>query len=93
MADLPRFPKLDPADSRMAELLFEFVQLLLDDDAHLTPAGNLTGDARQKLRARVEELIAAETLAGRASDGPTTPAAPSLARPANSVTADSGEAL
>jgi hypothetical protein len=60
MADVVRFPNLEPADARLADSVFEFVQFLLDDDANLTPAGNLTGGARQKLRARLEELIAAE---------------------------------
>lgn len=56
----PRFPELNMADARVAEAVFEFVQFLLDDDANLTPAGNLTGAARQKLRARVEELLSPE---------------------------------
>jgi len=53
-------PNLNAADARVAEFVFEFVQFLLDDDANLTPAGNLTGAARQRLRGRVDELIAAE---------------------------------
>jgi hypothetical protein len=44
--------------------MFVFVQFLLDDDANLTPAGNLTGAARQRLRSRLEELIAAEEAGG-----------------------------
>jgi hypothetical protein len=55
-----QIPNLEPADARVGELVFEFVQFLLDDDANLTPTGNLTGAARQKLRTRLEELIAAE---------------------------------
>lgn len=55
-------PRLNAADSRIAEIVFEFVQFLLDDDANLTPAGNLTGAARQKLRGRLQELMAAEQL-------------------------------
>jgi hypothetical protein len=55
-----QIPNLNAADARVADLVFEFVQFLLDDDANLTPAGNLTGGARQKLRARLDELIAAE---------------------------------
>lgn len=55
-----RFPGLNPADSRVAEIMFEFVQFLLDDDANLTPAGNLTGPARQKLRTRLQEVMDAE---------------------------------
>jgi hypothetical protein len=55
-----QIPNLEPADARVGELVFEFVQFLLDDDANLTPTGNLTAAARQKLRTRVEELFAAE---------------------------------
>lgn len=60
MAEL-RIPNLNSADSRLAELVFEFVQFLLDDDANLTPTGNLNSAAKQKLRGRLQELIAAET--------------------------------
>jgi hypothetical protein len=56
-----RIPNLNAADARLAELVFEFVQFLLDDDANLTPTGNLNSAAKQKLRGRVQELIAAET--------------------------------
>jgi hypothetical protein len=59
MPDL-HIPDLNPADARVAGAVFEFVQFLLDDDANLTPAGNLTGAAKQKLRARVQELLADE---------------------------------
>jgi hypothetical protein len=69
MAD-SRFPGLNPADARIAEAVFEFVQFLLDDDANLTPAGNLTGPARQKLRSRLQELVDAETLPDDASAEP-----------------------
>jgi hypothetical protein len=55
-----RFPNLNAADSRIAQSIFDFVQFLLDDDANLTPLGNLTGAARQKLRGRLQELLAAE---------------------------------
>ena len=55
-----QIPNLNAADARVADLVFEFVQFLLDDDANLTPAGNLTGGARQKLRTRLDELIVAE---------------------------------
>ncbi|HEY1192469.1 MAG TPA: hypothetical protein VGE74_32900 [Gemmata sp.] len=65
MANL-QIPNLGPEDTRVAEFVFEFVQFLLDDDANLTPAGNLTGAARQKLRTRLDELIGAEE-AGAAS--------------------------
>lgn len=51
---------LDPADSRVAERVFEFIQFLLDDDTNLTPTGNLTSASRQKFRARLDEIIAAD---------------------------------
>jgi hypothetical protein len=71
-----QIPNLNAADARVADLVFEFVQFLLDDDANLTPAGNLTGTARQKLRTRLDELIAAEE-AGAAELTPVeTPSAP-----------------
>jgi hypothetical protein len=60
MSALLKFPNANPADSRVAELVFDFVQFLLDDDTNLTPAGNLTAAARQKFRARLDELIAAD---------------------------------
>ena len=75
MADL-RIPNLNPADARVAELVFEFVQFLLDDDANLTPVGNLVGGAKQKLRSRVDELIAAEEAGGAVLDAGLTEAAP-----------------
>jgi hypothetical protein len=76
MAEL-HLPNLDAVDARAAESLFEFVQFLLDDDANLTPAGNLTGAARQRLRGRLEEIIAAETgsSAESAAEISQTPAA------------------
>jgi len=55
-----RFADLSPADEKVAERIFEFVQFLLDDDTNLTPAGNLTGGSRQKFRARLDEIIAAD---------------------------------
>jgi hypothetical protein len=60
MADMLRIPNLSAPDSRLAELMFEFVQFLLDDDGNLTTVGNLTGVARQRFRTRVNELIVAE---------------------------------
>ena len=66
-----RIANLPPGDSRIAEIVFEFVQFLLDDDANLTPAGNLTGAARQKLRGRVQELLAGENLPGEVATEPT----------------------
>jgi hypothetical protein len=59
MANL-HVPNLEGADAKLAEAMFEFVQFLLDDDANMTPAGSLTAVARQKLRDRMAELIAAE---------------------------------
>lgn len=70
-----QIPNLNAADARVADLVFEFVQFLLDDDANLTPAGNLTGAARQKLRTRLDELIAAEE-AGNAELPPADTPAP-----------------
>jgi hypothetical protein len=70
-----QIPNLNAADARVADLVFEFVQFLLDDDANLTPAGNLTGGARQKLRARLDELIAAEEAVGVEVDAAPSPAA------------------
>jgi hypothetical protein len=71
MADRLRLASLNVADLRVAELVFEFVQFLLDDDANLTPAGNLTGAARQRLRTRIEELITAEEAGDPGSGGKT----------------------
>lgn len=48
--------------------LFEFVQFLLDEDENLTAAGNLNGQARERLRQRLDELLSADSL-------PETPAA------------------
>jgi hypothetical protein len=75
-----QIPKLDPGDARIAELVFEFVQFLLDEDANLTPAGNLTGSARQKLRARIDELIAAEEAGGQTAARMEDPAIPDASR-------------
>lgn len=60
MADILQFPNLSPSDAHIARSVFEYVQFLLDDDANLTPAGNLTGAAKQKLRTRVAEMAADE---------------------------------
>ncbi len=70
------FPDLSPADARVAGLAFEFVQFLLDDDTNLTPTGNLTGAAKQKCRARLEEIVAADESLARetpVAEGPVTP--------------------
>ena len=53
-------PNLNAADARVAEFVFEFVQFLLDDDANLTPTGNLNAAARQRLRARIDEVMPPE---------------------------------
>jgi hypothetical protein len=73
MAEL-RVPNLNAADARVAGFVFEFVQFLLDDDANLTPTGNLTAAARQKLRGRLNELIAED-------DDEAQPAGPADAMP------------
>lgn len=75
----------------MAELVFEFVQFLLDDDANLTPAGNLTGAARQLLRKRVDELIAAEE-AGTPSSAEDSAAAIEGTATADSALAQAADA-
>jgi hypothetical protein len=79
MANL-QIPNLEGADAKLAELTFEFVQFLLDDDANLTPTGNLTGGARQKLRDRLAELIAAEEAGSQI--GEANPAVAPTAEPA-----------
>jgi hypothetical protein len=79
MSELLSIPNLNAADLRVAGFVFEFVQFLLDDDANLTPAGNLTGAARQRLRTRLEELIAGEEAGGsvlESGEGGLTSATP-----------------
>ena len=66
MASVLQIQNLNPADTRVAELAFEFVQFLLDDDTNLTPVGNLTAGSRQKFRARLDEIIAADESTGTA---------------------------
>jgi hypothetical protein len=44
-------------DAELAASLFEYVQFLLDDDAHLTPTGNLNAAGRERLRRRLGELL------------------------------------
>lgn len=53
-------PGLTGLDAEAASRLFEYVQFLLDDDANLTPTGNLNAQAREKLRVRLQELLTAE---------------------------------
>ncbi len=50
----------DRALAEIAGRIFEFTQFLLDDDDNLTKVGNLNGDAKARLRARVLELMGAE---------------------------------
>lgn len=50
-------PDLAGADAELASGLFDYVQFLLDDDAHLTPLGNLNSVGRERLRARLAELL------------------------------------
>jgi hypothetical protein len=50
-------PGLTGSDADLASGLFEYVQFLLDDDAHLTALGNLNSTGRERLRARLAELI------------------------------------
>lgn len=49
----------DPALAEVGVAAFGFVAALLDDDGNLTRTGNLTTDAREKLRTRITELLAA----------------------------------
>ena len=75
------FPDLNPDDTRLAELTFEYVQFLLDDDTNLTPTGNLTGAARLKCRARLEEIVSGQESAGLAASEPAVAEA-TVAEPA-----------
>lgn len=58
-----QIPGLTGAEAEVGSSLFDYVQFLLDDDAHMTPAGNLNGLGRERLRARLNELL----------DGPAEP--------------------
>ncbi len=50
---LSETPELAP----LASGIFDHAQYLLDDDDNLTRAGNLTGEAKGRLRKRAEELL------------------------------------
>lgn len=50
---LAEAPHLAP----VAAGIFDHAQYLLDDDDNLTRAGNLTGEAKQRLRERALELL------------------------------------
>lgn len=47
-----------PGLAELGASAFQYATVLLDDDDNLTRLGNPTGDARGRLRARVEELLA-----------------------------------
>jgi hypothetical protein len=90
MVDL-HMPNMNAADARVASFVFEFVQFLLDDDINLTPAGNLTGAARQKLRERLQELITAEEAGGSRDAVPGETELPDLTElSADTLTAPGG---
>lgn len=48
--------------------LFEYTQFLLDSDDNLTRTGNLTGEAKRRLRARAFELLGVEVQAEAQED-------------------------
>jgi hypothetical protein len=50
---LAEHPELVP----VAAGLFEYTNVLLDDEDNLTRVGNLTGEAKARLRARALELL------------------------------------
>lgn len=66
-----QIPGLTGPDAEVGVSLFDYVQFLLDDDAHLTPGGNLNSTGRERLRARLAELL----------DGPAEPDLPDAAGP------------
>lgn len=49
-----------PALVPVAKGVFEYTQVLLDDEDNLTRVGNLNADARALLRARTEELLSGQ---------------------------------
>ena len=57
MSNHTPIPGLTGQDAELASGLFEYVQFLLDDDANLTPTGNLNASGRERLRARLNELL------------------------------------
>lgn len=54
----------DPGLAQLGAAAFAYAAILLDDDENLTRLGNPTGDARKKLQARIEELLAGADLGG-----------------------------
>ena len=46
-----------PGLAEVGAAAFAYATVLLDDDENLTRLGNPTGEAREKLRARIEELL------------------------------------
>lgn len=46
-----------PGLAEVGAAAFAYAAVLLDDDEHLTKLGNPTGEAREKLRARLLELL------------------------------------
>jgi len=53
-----------PGLAELGAAAFAYANVLLDDDDNLTRIGNPTGDARAKLRARIEELLTGSALDG-----------------------------
>ena len=47
-----------PGLAEVGAAAFAYAAVLLDDDDNLTRLGNPTGEAREKLRARIVELLA-----------------------------------
>ena len=48
-----------PGLANLGVAAFGYATVLLDDDENLTRIGNPTGEARSRLRARIEEWLAA----------------------------------
>jgi hypothetical protein len=48
-----------PGLAELGVAAFAYAMVLLDDDASLTRLGNPTTEAREKLEARIEELLSA----------------------------------
>ncbi|UJR81538.1 hypothetical protein [Sandaracinus amylolyticus] len=59
LADVPSLaPRPDLVE--VARGAFRFAQFLLDDEENLTRTGNLSGAAKERLRARTLELLGVE---------------------------------
>lgn len=54
--------------------IFRFTQFLLDDEDNLTRIGNLSGAAKEKLRARALELLGVESESKESESGDEPPA-------------------